>query len=106
MIPKLLINDEELINIPAEKNILIKLGLSESEANKIISEHLLEIELNKIRLHRESLLAEADHLVNTALDQQLDIAPYRDYRQKLRNITNEYQFLSDVMWPEKPESPI
>ncbi|NHB94561.1 phage tail assembly chaperone [Photorhabdus cinerea] len=106
MIPKLLVNDEVLINIPADKNVLLELGLSESEANKIISDHWLEIELNKIRFHRESLLAEADRLVNAALDQQIDITPYRVYRQKLRNITNEYHFLSDVVWPEKPELPV
>ncbi|WFQ78178.1 hypothetical protein PXH59_00415 (plasmid) [Xenorhabdus sp. SF857] len=72
----------------------------------MISANSLEIELNKIRIHRESLLTEADYLVNVALDQQVDITPYREYRRKLRSITSEYQVFNDVIWPEKPELPV
>nr|WP_255940658.1 phage tail assembly chaperone [Vibrio campbellii] len=51
---------------------------------------------------RAPLLIEADHLVNLALDKDLDIVPFRQYRQALRDITEQYQELSDVVWPVKP----
>ncbi|PNG62837.1 hypothetical protein CRN61_09050 [Vibrio vulnificus] len=64
-----------------------------------------ECELNRIRESRQLLLVEADHLVNVALDNGVDIAPYRQYRQQLRDITQTYTTLKDVVWPQKPSLP-
>ncbi|EFP97434.1 phage tail assembly chaperone [Vibrio caribbeanicus] len=61
-----------------------------------------ECELILIRESRKPLLIEADYLVNIALDNGVDIAPYRQYRQKLRDITQTYTTLKDVVWPQKP----
>lgn len=64
-----------------------------------------ECELSLVRDARKTLLIEADYLVNVALDSGVDIAPYRQYRQQLRDITQTYQTLKDVVWPQKPSLP-
>lgn len=56
--------------------------------------------LKLLRMHRNSKLAETDWWVlpdRTATDEQLA------YRQALRDITDTYTSLDDVVWPEKPE---
>ncbi|WP_342390354.1 phage tail assembly chaperone [Photobacterium sp. SP02] len=102
MIKSILVKGEKLINVPAHKGILVDLGLTPEEAQAVIDASVLETELEKIRVHRAPLLVEADYLVNIALDNNLDIAPFRDYRQKLRDLTDIYQKYEDVIWPEKP----
>ncbi|ANW25818.1 hypothetical protein BA953_16610 [Vibrio coralliilyticus] len=64
-----------------------------------------ECTLNLIRERRAPLLIEADYLVNVALDNNIDITPYRQYRQALRDITQTYTNLDDVVWPQKPLLP-
>ncbi|CAK1755518.1 Phage tail protein [Vibrio crassostreae] len=64
-----------------------------------------ECALNLLREARKPLIAEADYLVNVALDNGVDIAPYRQYRQELRDITKTYTTLKDVVWPQKPSLP-
>lgn len=105
MIKQLIVNGETLINVPVEKTVLVELGLTDSEADKAISDHNNEKELQAIRERRSPLLIEADHLVNIALDNGVDIAPYRQYRQQLRDITQTYTTLKDVVWPQKPSLP-
>ena len=102
MIEKITIRGEELINVPAEKSTLLELGLQEAEADAALRDYRTKKELDKIREVRAPLLIEADHLVNLALDKDLDIVPFRQYRQALRDITEHYQELADVVWPVKP----
>lgn len=64
-----------------------------------------ECALNLVREQRKPLLIEADYLVNLALDNGVDIKPFRDYRQALRDITNNYQSSEGVIWPQKPSLP-
>lgn len=64
-----------------------------------------ECALRALREAREPKLIEADQLVNIALDNGVDIAPYRQYRQQLRDITKTYQTLKGVVWPQKPALP-
>lgn len=55
--------------------------------------------LNDLRRSRNKLLSETDWWVlpdRTATDEQLA------YRQALRDITDDYTSLDDVVWPEKP----
>ena len=57
-------------------------------------------ELNALRRLRDEKLTQTDWWVmpdRTATQAQLD------YRQALRDITNTYSSLDDVVWPEKPE---
>ena len=53
-----------------------------------------------LRKHRDRLLAETDYWMfsdtTTATQAQLD------YRQALRDITDTYTSLNDVVWPTKP----
>lgn len=69
-----------------------------------ISQWANEIEakynLQKLREKRNKLLTETDYLAfvdNTLTDEM------RDYRQALRDITDYYSSLDDVVWPAKPE---
>lgn len=58
-----------------------------------------EDNLELLRVSRNSLLAETDWWVlpdRTATQAQLD------YRQALRDITDTYTSLDDVVWPTKP----
>ncbi|NRF16319.1 phage tail assembly chaperone [Vibrio coralliilyticus] len=64
-----------------------------------------ECRLEQLREARKPLLAEADYLVNLALDNGVDIAPFRQYRQQLRDITQTHNTLKDVVWPQKPSLP-
>ncbi|WP_210499826.1 phage tail assembly chaperone [Vibrio crassostreae] len=55
--------------------------------------------------HRDRLMVDADHLVNTAMDMELDVTPFRQYRQALRDIPQTYSNPEDVVWPQKPSLP-
>lgn len=70
-------------------------SLTEDELNA----HVAADRLNNLRIERNRLLAETDWWVlpdRTPTDAQLA------YRQALRDITNTYTSLDDVVWPEKP----
>lgn len=56
--------------------------------------------LSMLRKERDNKLAETDYWVfsDTATATQAQL----DYRQALRDITNTYTSLDDVVWPEKP----
>lgn len=57
-------------------------------------------QLETLRQERNRKIAETDHwaLSDTATMTQAQ----RDYRQALRDITNSYTNLEDVVWPTKP----
>lgn len=70
-------------------------SLTEDELNAHVAADIL----NNLRIERNRLLAETDWWVlpdRTPTDAQLA------YRQALRDITNTYTSLDDVVWPEKP----
>ena len=54
---------------------------------------------------RKTFLKEADNLVNTAEDNGIDSAPYRQYRQALRDVPQTFTNPEDVVWPQKPSLP-
>jgi len=54
---------------------------------------------------RDSLLVEADSLVNKAMDNNVDVTPFRQYRQALRDIPQTFESAQDVVWPTKPSLP-
>ena len=55
--------------------------------------------LDELRLHRNSLLLETDYF---ALSDNTLSAEMTTYRQALRDITDTYASLDDVVWPTKP----
>jgi hypothetical protein len=72
---------------------------TQAEIDTAIDEVLLEIPLKQLRAKRDELITETDWWVlpdRTPTDEQLA------YRQTLRDITNTYTSLDDVVWPEKP----
>lgn len=58
-----------------------------------------ERNLADLRAERDQLLAETDYL---ALSDNTLSAEMITYRQALRDITNSYTSLDDVVWPTKP----
>jgi len=89
---------DDLGNITEETNPA-NFGVTWTE----ISAKKTELENNEslklLRMHRNSKLAETDWWVlpdRTATDEQLA------YRQALRDITDTYSSLDDVVWPTKP----
>jgi len=64
------------------------------------AELLAAFKLDELRAERDRLLAETDYWVfsDTATATQAQL----DYRQALRDITDNYTSLDDVVWPTKP----
>ena len=58
-----------------------------------------ELELDKLRLERNLKLAETDWWASSDLTMN---AEQTAYRQALRDITDTYSSLDDVVWPDKP----
>lgn len=58
------------------------------------------VTLNVLRAERNKRLAETDYM---ALNDVTMSDAWRTYRQELRDITNIYMSINDVVWPEKPE---
>ena len=62
-----------------------------------------ELELDDLRLERNDKLAETDWEIVMHKEKGTNIpAALKTYRQALRDITNDYTSLDDVVWPEKP----
>ena len=60
-----------------------------------------KLKLMEIRNEREPLLLEADHKINTLVDNGGDATAWRKYRQELRDITKASD-LDKVTFPSKP----
>ena len=63
------------------------------------AELLTAYKLNELRIERNAKLAETDYL---ALADQTLTDSMSTYRQALRDITDTYSSLDDVVWPTKP----
>ena len=56
-----------------------------------------------LRVERNAKLAETDWVITMHKELGTNIpAAMKTYRQSLRDITNDYTSLDDVVWPEKP----
>ena len=64
-----------------------------------------DAQMMEVKQVRVRLMVEADHLVNTALDNGVDETPFRRYRQALRDIPQTYSNPEDVVWPQKASLP-
>jgi len=58
--------------------------------------------LDELRTERNKRLAESDWTQQLDIPESTRLA-WQPYRQALRDITETYQTLADVVWPEKPE---
>jgi len=63
-----------------------------------------EQNIDALRAERNAKLAETDWVVTMHKELGTNIpAAMKTYRQALRDITDTYTSLDDVVWPEKPE---
>ena len=63
-----------------------------------------EYKLLFLRQERNAKLAETDWVITMHKELGTNIpAAWKTYRQALRDITDTYTSLDDVVWPEKPE---
>jgi hypothetical protein len=60
---------------------------------------IAESNLESLRNVRNNILAETDWMANSDV---VMTDEWRAYRQALRDITDHYSSLEDVVWPEKP----
>jgi len=64
---------------------------------------IAESQLKQLRFERNRKLAETDWVVTMHKEKGTNIpAAWKTYRQALRDITDTYTSLDDVVWPEKP----
>jgi len=77
---------------------------TESEVQTKYDEIIAAEPLNLLRLERNTKLAETDWVITMHKELGTNIpAAWKTYRQALRDITDTYTSLDDVVWPEKPE---
>lgn len=82
---------------------LTESDLAELEARA--AEHAatrVERKLKRVRAIRAPLLVEADYKVNYCIDNGLNPTDWSNYRQALRDVTNQ-EDLDNIVWPAKPE---
>ena len=76
---------------------------SEEQINTKISELQAAEPLRLLRLKRNQMLAESDWRVVKATETGVAMSnEWKTYRQALRDITQHYQSLDDVIWPTEP----
>ena len=69
----------------------------------VINSAGLGYNLSQLRVERNAKLAETDWVVTMHKELGTNIpAAWKTYRQALRDITDTYTSLDDVVWPEKP----
>ena len=99
------IRDDGLIEyVHPNHDEIIAAAEAEEAANHdpitITPEQMAADYLFSLRRIRNQKLAETDWWANSDLTMT---QKQKDYRQDLRNITNTYSSLEDVVWPTKPE---
>ena len=76
---------------------------TDSEINTKLAELQAEETVNDLREVRNTKLAETDWVITMHKELGTNIpAAWKTYRQALRDITDTYTSLNDVVWPEKP----
>lgn len=86
--------DNLIITIPQNVDI----DLVEAEISNVKT----LFDLTELRQERNKLLTECDWTQFPDVPESTRLL-WQSYRQALRDITNTYTSLNDVIWPEKPE---
>jgi len=81
-----------------QANNLMKFGV-EAPTEEILQEHEQASKLAMFRATRNRMLKDTDWWV---LPDRTPTQAQLDYRQALRDITETYTSLDDVVWPEEP----
>jgi hypothetical protein len=72
-----------------------------TEYYQMTTQEIADANIEMIRNERNALLAETDWASGEDVPQAIKDTWF-PYRQALRDITNTYSTLDDVVWPEKP----
>ena len=86
---------DEVYNLQIDTPEGVDVTLVEAEVPNVAT----EVKLKLLRTHRNLLIAETDWWANSDLTMT---AEQTAYRQALRDITDSYTSLEDVVWPTKP----
>jgi len=93
----------ELVNVPAELNVLVEMGFNQEEAIALVEEVINNEKWLEIRVKRDKLIRDTDYLVqpdyplSDSLKSKLTI-----YRQALRDIPQSGVEPDAIVWPQKP----
>ena len=80
------------------------LGVTWEQVEEKITELDAQDNIKRLRQERDRRLTETDWVTLRAYSQGVAVpAEWATYQQALRDITNTYTSLDDVVWPEKPE---
>ena len=76
---------------------------SDSDIDAKVAELNVSEALAELRAERNVKLAETDWVITMHKEKGTNIpTAWKTYRQALRDITDDYTSLDDVVWPEKP----
>lgn len=92
-------NGHRYINVPADIKNLNELGVRDEDAITLIEAEKADEAWKKIRETRSPKLIEIDYKINQAEDVGEDTSNLRAIRQKLRDITTDFDNPEDVIWP-------
>ena len=95
------VENGSVICYDADDNV-VDIDLETAEAKS--DEHLAEKDLAKLRAVRNIKLSQSDwtQMGDVTLSDAVK-TEWETYRQALRDITDSYSSLDDVVWPTKPE---
>ena len=82
-----------------ESSDTTQFGVTWQQISNKLDELIAEEPLNLLREERNKLIGETDWWASSDLTMT---EAQTAYRQELRDITNTYTSLDDVVWPEKP----
>jgi len=84
-------------NVPVPSNLV---GLTDAQVQAIVAQEALD----QLREYRDRKLAESDWTnVQDSPITGSKLTEWQTYRQSLRDITDTYSNIQEVVWPTKPE---
>ena len=84
-------------NVPVPSNLV---GLTDAQVQAIVAQEALD----QLRQYRDRKLAESDWTnVQDSPITGSKLTEWQTYRQNLRDITDTYSNIQEVVWPTKPE---
>jgi len=83
-------------NVPVPSNLV---GLTDAQVQAIVAQEALD----QLRRYRDKKLAESDWTnVQDSPITGSKLTEWQTYRQQLRDITDTYSNIQEVVWPTKP----
>lgn len=93
---------DTLYNVPAFE-WLLKPGAEENTMDQVL-ESYQRVKWKEVRSKRNRMLSETDWYVIREKERGIPVPnEIKNYRQNLRDITNNCDDVDDVVWPQKPE---